>query len=87
MTTNSKNKPGAGASSEEVIIPARFHHVNLKAYTLKIARFYTALIGIILLPSPLPSRASGRYTFDAANHRVALMHCLILLRACPEARE
>ena len=48
MTTEQRQTgPAQDASIEEVIIPVRFHHVNLKAYHFEEMRaFYTALIGI-----------------------------------------
>ncbi len=59
-------------SLDEVIVPARLHHVNLKAYKFEEMRdFYTALIGI----HPNAEVGTfGWYTFDTANHRLALMH-------------
>ena len=77
MTTEQRQTSSAqDASTEEVIIPARFHHVNLKAYNFEAMRdFYTALIGIHPVAEPnVPVGSFGWYTFDAANHRVALMH-------------
>jgi 2-polyprenyl-6-methoxyphenol hydroxylase-like FAD-dependent oxidoreductase/catechol 2,3-dioxygenase-like lactoylglutathione lyase family enzyme len=59
-------------SLDEVIVPARLHHVNLKAYKFEEMRnFYIALIGI----HPNAEVGTfGWYTFDTANHRLALMH-------------
>ncbi|GEM_PF-14743 len=71
-TEQRQTNPEQEVSMEEVIIPARFHHVNLKAYHFEEMRaFYTALIGI----HPNAEVGTfGWYTFDTANHRVALMH-------------
>jgi catechol 2,3-dioxygenase-like lactoylglutathione lyase family enzyme len=73
MTTEQQQtNPAQEASNEEVIIPARLHHVNLKAYHFEEMRaFYTVLIGI----HPVAEVGTfGWYTFDTANHRLALMH-------------
>ncbi len=72
MTEQRKTSPVQEGSLEEVIIPARLHHVNLKAYRFEEMRdFYTALIGI----HPNAEVGTfGWYTFDTANHRLALMH-------------
>ncbi|HWZ20146.1 MAG TPA: VOC family protein [Ktedonobacteraceae bacterium] len=73
MTTeHQQTNPAQERSREEVIIPARLHHVNLKAYHFEEMRaFYTALIGI----HPVAEVGEfGWYTFDTANHRLALMH-------------
>jgi catechol 2,3-dioxygenase-like lactoylglutathione lyase family enzyme len=73
MTTEQQQtNPAQEASIDEVIIPARLHHVNLKAYHFEEMRaFYTALIGI----HPVAEVGTfGWYTFDTANHRLALMH-------------
>jgi catechol 2,3-dioxygenase-like lactoylglutathione lyase family enzyme len=73
MTTEQQQtSPAQETSIEEVIIPARLHHVNLKAYHFEEMRaFYTALIGI----HPNAEVGTfGWYTFDTANHRLALMH-------------
>ena len=73
MTTEQQQtSPAQETSIEEVIIPARLHHVNLKAYHFEEMRaFYTALIGI----HPVAEVGTfGWYTFDTANHRLALMH-------------
>ena len=72
MTRTTTNESGARGVLEEVIIPARLHHVNLKAYRFEEMRdFYTALIGI----HPNAEVGTfGWYTFDTANHRLALMH-------------
>jgi len=73
MTTEQrKTSPMQEGSLDEVIVPARLHHVNLKAYRFEEMRdFYTALIGI----HPNAEFGTfGWYTFDTANHRLALMH-------------
>jgi len=73
MTTEQRQtNPVQEGSLDEVIIPARLHHVNLKAYHFEEMReFYTALIGI----HPVAEVGTfGWYTFDTANHRLALMH-------------
>lgn len=59
-------------TSDEVIVPARLHHVNLKALKFEEMReFYTTLIGI----HPNAEVGTyGWYTYDSANHRLALMH-------------
>ena len=59
-------------STEKIIAPARLHHVNLKAVKFEEMReFYTALIGI----HPVAEVGKyGWYTYDSANHRLALMH-------------
>jgi catechol 2,3-dioxygenase-like lactoylglutathione lyase family enzyme len=57
---------------DEVIVPARLHHINLKAFKFdEMREFYTALIGI----HPNAEVGTfGWYTYDSANHRLALMH-------------
>jgi resorcinol 4-hydroxylase (NADPH) len=73
MTTEQrKTSPMQEGSLDEVIVPARLHHVNLKAYRFEEMRdFYTALIGI----HPNAEVGTfGWYTYDTANHRLALMH-------------
>ena len=57
---------------DEVITPARLHHINLKAVKFdEMREFYTALIGI----HPNAEVGTfGWYTYDSANHRLALMH-------------
>jgi catechol 2,3-dioxygenase-like lactoylglutathione lyase family enzyme len=72
MTTEQhQTSPVQGGALEEVIVPARLHHVNLKAYRFEEMRdFYTALIGI----HPVAEVGTfGWYTYDTANHRLALM--------------
>lgn len=58
--------------SDDVVVPARLHHVNLKAVRFEEMRdFYTTLLGI----HPVAEvGAYGWYTYDTANHRIALMH-------------
>jgi 2-polyprenyl-6-methoxyphenol hydroxylase-like FAD-dependent oxidoreductase/catechol 2,3-dioxygenase-like lactoylglutathione lyase family enzyme len=72
MTEQRQTSPVQEESLDEVIVPARLHHVNLKAYKFEEMRdFYTALIGI----HPNAEVGTfGWYTFDIANHRLALMH-------------
>lgn len=72
MTEQRQTNPVQEEPLDEVIIPARLHHVNLKAYRFEEMRdFYTALIGI----HPNAEVGTfGWYTFDTANHRLALMH-------------
>ncbi len=84
MTTEQREtSPEQEGSQEEVIIPARLHHVNLKAYHFEEMRdFYTALIGIH------PNAEVGEfgwYTFDTANHRLALMHLPSFTERVPES--
>ena len=71
MTEQPQTSPGQEMSLDEVIVPARLHHVNLKAYRFEEMRdFYTALIGI----HPVAEVGTfGWYTYDTANHRLALM--------------
>ena len=58
--------------TEEVIVPARLHHINLKAFKFdEMREFYTALIGI---HPNAEVDTFGWYTYDSANHRLALMH-------------
>ncbi len=72
MTEQRQTSPVQEGSIDEVIVPARLHHVNLKAYRFEEMReFYTALIGI----HPNAEIGTfGWYTYDIANHRLALMH-------------
>ena len=72
MTEQRQTSPVQEDSLDEVIVPARLHHVNLKAYHFEEMReFYTALIGI----HPVAEVGTfGWYTYDTANHRLALMH-------------
>jgi catechol 2,3-dioxygenase-like lactoylglutathione lyase family enzyme len=72
MTEQRQTSPVQEESLDEVIVPARLHHVNLKAYRFEEMRdFYTALIGI----HPNAEVGTfGWYTYDTANHRLALMH-------------
>jgi 2-polyprenyl-6-methoxyphenol hydroxylase-like FAD-dependent oxidoreductase/catechol 2,3-dioxygenase-like lactoylglutathione lyase family enzyme len=84
MTTEQRQpSPMQEGSREEVIRPARLHHVNLKAYRFEEMRdFYTALIGI----HPNAEVGTfGWYTFDAANHRLALMHLPTFTGRVPES--
>ena len=84
MTTEQQQtSPAQETSIEEVIIPARLHHVNLKAYHFEEMRaFYTALIGI----HPVAEVGTfGWYTFDTANHRLALMHLPTFSERVPES--
>ena len=84
MTTEQRQtSPVQEDSREEVIIPARLHHVNLKAYRFEEMReFYTALIGI----HPVAEVGTfGWYTFDTANHRLALMHLPNFTERVPES--
>jgi catechol 2,3-dioxygenase-like lactoylglutathione lyase family enzyme len=72
MTEQNQTKQMPEETLEEVIVPARLHHVNLKAYRFEEMRaFYTTLIGI----HPNAEIGTfGWYTYDFANHRLALMH-------------
>jgi catechol 2,3-dioxygenase-like lactoylglutathione lyase family enzyme len=72
MTEQRQTSAGQEGSLGKVIVPARLHHVNLKAYHFEEMRdFYTALIGI----HPNAEVGTfGWYTYDTANHRLALMH-------------
>lgn len=72
MTEQRQMNPVQEESLEEVIVPARLHHVNLKAYRFEEMRaFYTALLGV----HPNAEVGTfGWYTYDTANHRLALMH-------------
>lgn len=84
MTTEQRQtSPMQESSREEVIVPARLHHVNLKAYRFEEMReFYTALIGI----HPVAEVGTfGWYTFDTANHRLALMHLPTFTERVPES--
>lgn len=83
MTEQHQTSPGQEVSPDEVIIPARLHHVNLKAYHFEEMReFYTALIGI----HPNAEVGTfGWYTYDSANHRLALMHLPTFTGRVPES--
>jgi 2-polyprenyl-6-methoxyphenol hydroxylase-like FAD-dependent oxidoreductase/catechol 2,3-dioxygenase-like lactoylglutathione lyase family enzyme len=83
MTEQRQTSPGQEDSLEEVIVPARLHHVNLKAYRFEEMRdFYTALIGI----HPNAEVGTfGWYTYDSANHRLALMHLPNFTERVPES--
>jgi catechol 2,3-dioxygenase-like lactoylglutathione lyase family enzyme len=72
MTEPLKTNSSLERSSEEVIVPARLHHILLKAYQFEEMRtFYTILIGI----HPVAEIGTfGWYTYDTANHRLSLMH-------------
>ena len=72
MTEQRQTSPVQEDATDEMIVPARLHHVNLKAYHFEEMReFYTALIGI----HPNAEVGTfGWYTYDSANHRLALMH-------------
>jgi len=72
MTEQYQTSPVQEEFLDEVIVPARLHHVNLKAYRFEEMRaFYTSLIGI----HPNAEVGTfGWYTYDTANHRLALMH-------------
>lgn len=72
MAEQKRTDPAQQRTSDEVIKPARLHHVNLKAFRFtEMREFYTALIGI----HPTAEVGTfGWYTYDTANHRLALMH-------------
>ena len=72
MAEQLKTDPLQQSSQKKIIVPARLHHVNLKAYRFEEMReFYTTLIGI----HPNAEVGTlGWYTYDTANHRLALMH-------------
>jgi len=58
--------------SDAVIAPARLHHVNLKANKFEEMRdFYSLLLGAHAVAEV---GTYGWYTYDVANHRIALMH-------------
>jgi catechol-2,3-dioxygenase len=61
----------AERTPDEVIVPARLHHVNLKTIRFEEMRaFYTKVLGI----HPNAEVGTlGWYTYDYANHRLALV--------------
>jgi catechol-2,3-dioxygenase len=72
MTEQTKTPSSRQRSLDEVIVPAHLHHVNLKVVKLDEMRaFYTSLLGIHPTVEVGPI---GFYTYDAANHRLALLH-------------
>ncbi len=72
MAEHNATKPRQQNTTDQVIVPARLHHVNLKAFRFEEMRdFYTALIGI---HPNAEGGTFGWYTYDTANHRLALMH-------------
>ncbi|GHO58650.1 bifunctional 3-(3-hydroxy-phenyl)propionate/3-hydroxycinnamic acid hydroxylase [Ktedonobacter robiniae] len=81
MAEQRQTSPEQEGSLNEVIVPARLHHVNLKAYRFEEMReFYTALIGI----HPNAEVGTfGWYTYDTANHRLALMHVPTITERVP----
>jgi catechol 2,3-dioxygenase-like lactoylglutathione lyase family enzyme len=83
MTEQHPTSPVQEDSLNEVIVPARLHHINLKAYRFEEMRaFYTALIGI----HPNAEVGTfGWYTYDSANHRLALMHLPTITERVPES--
>src|SRR5262249_23678717 len=69
MTEQRQTSPVQEESLDEVIVPARLHHINLKAYRFEEMRaFYTALIG---MHPNAEVGTFGWYTYDSANHRLA----------------
>jgi catechol 2,3-dioxygenase-like lactoylglutathione lyase family enzyme len=83
MKEQRQTSPVQENSLDEVIVPARLHHVNLKAYRFEEMReFYTPLIGI----HPNAEVGTfGWYTYDIANHRLALMHLPNFTERVPES--
>ena len=81
MNEQSTTGPDQQRSPELVIVPARLHHVTLKTTRLEEMRaFYTKLIGI----HPNAQFADmGWYTYDYANHRMALIQAPIFVEHTP----
>jgi catechol 2,3-dioxygenase-like lactoylglutathione lyase family enzyme len=83
MTEQRQSNPVQEGFLDEVIVPARLHHVNLKAYRFEEMRaFYTALLGM----HPVVEVGTlGWYTYDSANHRLALMYLPTFTERVPES--